>query len=227
MKIARRTKPWPSLLIASMAGLCWFLVLVANGYRTAQIAVVSNSLENQVARYLPATASTEKYDFDALFDEVRNGPERAKARAKVCSDLVAKLIENPVGKQLTISPEVRRQLLAENECGFHEPTASSFLYFRDYTLKALLVSLSVYVISLLTFWVGTYPQLGWRRVALVFGPTCGVSGGIYMLVNDADDPIKIIVLALITAIVSALSVVVTRETYLWVRRGFDENERQA
>ncbi|TCV80090.1 DUF4328 domain-containing protein [Sulfurirhabdus autotrophica] len=239
--IVERIRPKRSLLIAALFGTTFFLLLFANGYLDAQRFVAENSLENQVFKYYDRHLTQNKGNHNHTEDKIasdtppnlllnkRNGfyltDEDITGLSSRCTERVVQVINNFKNAKgsTTIPSDVLRQLLADKECSFYEPKIADYLSLGKYTLDALVATALAFALCLLAFWVLTYSHLGWRRIAVIFGPLCGVGFIVLMIDSYETKPFAPFIIAIAVAIASSGAIVIGRETYLWVWRGFGKN----
>lgn len=105
---------------------------------------------------------------------------------------------------------------------------TSFLGIVDfmngqYAASVLAASALTYALCLLVFWGLSYSHYhrGWRRIAMVSGALCGV--GVVVL---NEKLFVTFVIALAVAFASAVAIVIAREGFLWIWRGFGRNRRE-
>jgi hypothetical protein len=235
--ITQRIRPGLSLLIAVFAASGFFGLLFLKGYTNAEAFVAHNSLENQIARYLANAAVSEPQhnqlqnmqDLASMPIQDLIGADREikqSARADACLKHIMQVVGSPVrgNNWLRFSPEASRQLMADEACEFYEPRVSDNLFVNEYLKQAVHLGVIVFLLCLLAFWVVTYPHRGWRRAAAASGLLCGFFSSIYVFLDNTGLSLGALAFPLIAIVMSAVMVLLARETMLWIRRGFGEGE---
>lgn len=235
--ITQRIRPGLSFLIAIFAASGLFGLLFLKGYTNAQAFAAHNSLENQIARYLANVAvSQPQYPLQDIPD-LANAPiqnlieAEHEVKQSVRTDTCLKHIMQAVGSPahgnnngLRVSPEVSRKLLADEACEFYEPRVADNLFVNEYFRQAVHLGAIVFLLCLLAFWVVTYPHRGWRRAAAASGLVSGLLTAIYIFLDSAGLSLGALAFPLIAIVMSAVMLLLARETMLWIRRGFGEGE---
>lgn len=111
------------------------------------------------------------------------------------------------------------------DCAFFEPRLNDYLNLSESAESALAAGGYGLLLSLLLFWVNTYPHLGWHRLGLAVIPAAGVASGLVIWVGEDTEIITAIGLTAFIAVLAGVLVLVARDAVEWIRRGFSEQGR--